>query len=151
MRRGSVLVLFFALMLSAGCSTTEEKVAGPATTKKVAGPAAAKEDMRKKFMPDAVVIYDLQEVDLDRDGRKEIVAIYMIDPHSTGVKVIKVDADQKENVIFKEVYKSSDVKFKMDRDSVMLVVKPQVKPRSGCAAVRGKLYRWDGSAFAMVK
>lgn len=116
-------------------------------------------------MPDAVVIYDLQEVDLDRDGIKEIVAVYMIDPYSTGVKVFRAEEGQKEKIIFKEVYKSSEVKFKIEKDSAMLVVRPDVKLRStgddtllvvkdkksACPAVKQKLYRWDGSAFVAVK
>lgn len=101
----------------------------------------------KKALSDVLVFRDLKEVDLDRDGAKEIVAIYTARSNESGVKVIKF-YDDKGKVIFERTFDTADIKFEMKNDVPILIV-DKTNQTAGCSTARRMIsvYRWDGKAF----
>ena len=98
-----VLILF----LLSGCATTSKE---------------PEPQVRKGVLDDVLVFRDLQQVDLDNDGKKEIVAIYATAVNSSGVKVIKFDKD-KGDVVFERVFNNPpNVKFMMEDNIPTLIV-----------------------------
>lgn len=103
---------------------------------------------RKGALDDVLVFSDLQQVDLDNDGIKDIVAIYAISADSSGVKVIKFH-NSKGDVIFERVFDTPNLKFAM-KDNVPVLIAEQKVEIAGCMNGRLKsIYRWDGKAFKL--
>ena len=126
------ILFVLMLFLSSGCVTTSK---------------APEPQARKSVLDDVLVFRDLQQVDLDNDGKKEIVAIYSTAVNSSGVKVIKFHND-KGDVVFERVFNNTpNVKFVMKDNIPSLVVEETGK-------IRGRklksIYRWDGKAFTLV-
>jgi len=120
-----VLILFFL----SGCAT------------------ATKPQAKKRFLDDVLVFRYLEQVDLDRDGVKEIIAIYATGNNSSGVKVIKFHND-KGDVVFQRIFNTPDVKLLMKKNIPTLIVEESVQVAAGCRGGRIKsVYRWDGKAF----
>jgi len=117
-------------------------LSGCATTSKAPEPQA-----RKGVLDDVLVFRDLEQVDLDNDGKKEIVAIYSTAVNSSGVKVIKFHND-KGDVVFERVFNNTpNVKFVMKDNIPSLVVEETGKIRGPKLK---NIYRWDGKAFTLV-
>ena len=103
---------------------------------------------RRGALEDVLVFRDLQQVDLDNDGIKDIVAIYAMSAYSSGVKVIKFH-NGKGDVIFERVFDTPTVKFAM-KDNVPVLITEQKVEIAGCMSGRFKsIYRWDGKAFKL--
>ena len=128
-----IKILFvLTLFLLSGCITTSK---------------APEPQVKKRVLDDVLVFRDLQQVDLDNDGKKEIVAIYAAAVNSSGVKVIKFDKD-KGDVVFERVFNNTpNVKFVMKDNIPSLVVEETGKIRR-CKLK--SIYRWDGKAFTLV-
>lgn len=102
---------------------------------------------KKRVMDDVLVFRVLEQIDLDKDGMKEIIAIYATDINSTGVKVIKFHNDGGD-VIFKRVFNTPNVEFAM-RSGIPTLIVQEKEQTTGCAWGGLKsTYRWDGKAFA---
>ena len=124
-----IKILFvLTLFLLSGCITTSK---------------APEPQVKKRVLDDVLVFRDLQQVDLDNDGKKEIVAIYATAVNSSGVKVIKFDKD-KGDVVFEHVFNSPNVKFVMKGNIPTLIVE-EIIPATGCKLKN--IYRWNGKAF----
>lgn len=103
---------------------------------------------RRRAMDDVLVFRDLQQIDLDNDGIKDIVAIYAVSSDSSGVKVIKFH-NSKGDVIFERVFDTPNVKFAM-KDNVPILITEQKVEIAGCMSGRLKsIYRWNGKAFEL--
>ncbi len=81
-------VLFVIIILLFGCSPVKKK---PVSLD------LAKKEVKKSLLDEVLVFKDLQQVDLDSDGKKEIIGVYSTPAiYTTGVIVIKIgDAGQK--------------------------------------------------------
>lgn len=129
--RGIKILFVLVLSLLSGCVTPS---------------SAPKTQAKKGVLDDVLTFRDLQQVDLDKDGIKEIVAIYATGINSSGVKVIKFHNDIGD-VIFGRIFNTTDVKFAMNDNVPTLIVERTVQAR-GCAGSRLKsIYHWDGKAF----
>ncbi len=125
-----IKILFvLMLFLLSGCITT---------------PKASEPQAKKRVLDDVLVFRDLQQVDLDNDGKKEIVAIYATVVNSNGVKVIKFD-NEKGEVVFERVFNSQNLKFVMNGNIPTLIVE-EIIPATGSKLK--SIYHWNGKAFA---
>ncbi len=124
-----LFIIIFLLGLGGGCSTTPPH----------------KKETKKGMMDDVLFFRDLQQVDLDKDGEKEIIAIYATGVNSSGVKVIKFDKDR-GNVIFERIFNTPNTKFEMKKG--IPVIKFEEIGRVAGRRVKGA-YCWDGKAFVL--
>lgn len=124
-----IKVLSVALFLLSGCLTTESRMAT------VSAPS-------KKVLDDVLVFRDLQEIDLDKDGEKEIVAIYVTNTYSSGVAVVKFDND-KGRVIFERTFNTPNIKFEIIKGIPTIILDEKAE----YSTLRRFKYFWDGEAF----
>ena len=124
-----LFIIIFLLGLAGGCSTTPPH----------------KKEAKKGFMDDVSSFLDLQEIDLDKDGTKEIIAIYATGVNSSGVKVIKFDKEG-GNIIFERIFNTPNTKFEMRKG--IPVIKFEETGQAAGRRVKGA-YRWDGKAFVL--
>lgn len=129
--RCGIKILFIILFLLGGCATTMH-------------PVKKKPSAKKELLADVVVFKDLQQIDLDKDGDREIVALYATGSNSTGVRVIKINKQKGKRIIFDQIFNTPDVKFKLKNDTPSIVVR-QPEYLAGCGLT--KIYHWDGRAF----
>lgn len=125
----NLFIIIFLLGLAGGCSTA----------------APHKKEAKKRFTDDVLFFVDLQEIDLDKDGTKEIIAIYATGVNSSGVKVIKFDKGR-GNIIFTRIFNTPNTKFEMRKG--IPVIKFEETGQAPGRRVKGA-YRWDGKAFVM--
>jgi len=124
-----IKILFvLTLFLLSGCITTSK---------------APEPQVKKRVLDDVLVFRDLQQVDLDNDGKKEIVAIYATAVNSSGVKVIKFDKD-KGDVLFERVFNSQNLKFVVEGNIPTLIVEETIQ---ATGSKLKSIYRWNGKAF----
>ena len=128
-----IKILFvLTLFLLSGCVTTSK---------------APKPQVKKSVLDDVLVFRDLQQVDLDNDGTKDIIAIYSTTLNSSGVKVIKFDKD-KGDVVFERVFNNPpNVKFMMEDNIPTLIVEETIQ---ATGRKLKSIYRWNGKAFTLV-
>lgn len=146
----AAIVLLPALFLSSGCVTGRIKkhhayVAAERYASGNKGNIFTK-TLRPRFTDDVLVFRDLQYIDLNNDGTKEIVAIYETASGSTGVKVIKMKGNDHGEVLFKHLFIGSKVKFEAKGGLALIVVE---ESGSGICRRLKKSYYWDGSAFSL--
>lgn len=127
---GLRILFVLVLALASGCVVTPQ------------------EQPAKRVLADVLVFRDLKEVDLDKDGAKEIIAIYATHSSASGVKVIKF-RNGKGEVIFERIFDTSDIKFEIKNGVPVLMVN-EAGEAAGCD-MRGvkSVYRWDGKAFVL--
>ncbi len=125
--RCGIKILFIILFLLAGCATTMHRP-----------------PVKKDVLADVKVFKDLQQIDLDNDGDKEIVALYVTDTNSTGIKVIKTNKEKGKHIVFERVFNTPNVKFRLKNGTPFLIVR-QPEHVGGCGLT--KVYHWDGMAF----
>lgn len=102
--------------------------------------------MRKfEVRGDVLSFIDLKEFDADKDGEKEIAAIYNAGLNLRGVKIIKINDQLGRNVIFSKVFNTNDLRLKVSHGLLSLMVKDQYS--SGCGL--NKFYIWDGKEFSL--
>ncbi len=104
---------------------------------------------KKSVLNDVYVFHDLAQVDLDKDGQKEIVAIYVAALNSSGVKVIKFHGE-KGDIIFEHVFDTPTLKFMMKGKTPTLMAEYK-GDGTGCSSRKRVFYRWEGSAFVPAK
>ena len=133
--RIKILVLF--VLILCGCSGTRfsEKSAKSQDSYLL--------NQKPKVTADVVKFIDLREVDMDNDGKKEIVAIYYAGLNLRGVKILKVDVQAEKNVIFTKVFNTNDLRFEERKGLLTLIAKDQ--DSAGCGL--NKFYVWDGTDF----
>jgi len=130
---GTEILFVLMLFLLSGCVT-------PPKLKPL------KPQARSSALDGVLVFRDLEQVDLDKDGKKEIVAIYTAGANSSGVKVIKFYGD-KGDVIFERIFNTPNVKFAIKDNNPCLIVEV-TEQATGCTTHRLKgVYRWDGKVF----
>jgi len=130
--RGIKILFVLTLFLLSGCITTSK---------------APEPQVKKRVLDDVLVFRDLQQVDLDNNGTKDIIAIYSTYVNSSGVKVIKFDKD-KGDVVFEHVFNNPpNVKFVMEGNIPTLIVEETI-PATGRKLK--SIYRWNGKAFMLV-
>jgi hypothetical protein len=130
-----LFIIIFLLGLGGGCSTVSKKASLP----------AIKQEPQKRIMDDVLFFRELQQIDLDKDGTKEIIAIYATGVNSSGVKVIKFDKDR-GNIIFKRIFNTPNTKFEMKKG--IPVIKFEEIGQVAGRRVKGA-YCWDGKAFIL--
>lgn len=122
-----------ALMLS-GCATERKSV----VSRKGAGKSSA-------ISEDVLVFRDLQQIDLDGDGKKEILAVYTTSSNSSGVKVIKINEREKGIMIFEKKFGlPPETEFKVIKETPAITVK-KTDPIS--KKTSKEIYVWAGKAF----
>lgn len=127
-------ILLVAMLFLSGCATAVN---------------VPKTQPKKGVLDDVLVFKDLQKVDLDNDGQKEMVAIYTTNKSNNlvGVKVVKFQKDRGE-IIFERIYNASKIEFTI-KDNIPTIIVEHAVQSSGCAS--GKIrsyYQWNGTAFA---
>jgi len=148
----AIAALLPALFLSAGCVTVRiKKYHAPLAKEKYAagnrGNVFTKAP-RPRFTDDVMVFSDLQYIDLNNDGTKEIVAIYKVKGGAIGVKVIKMKGNDYGEVVFKHIFSCLKVKFAVS-GGIPAILTEENYP--GTLRRLKKTYYWDGSAFSLKK
>ncbi len=151
--------ILFVVLLLAGCVTAKRKDALPITPKQkavikkgivekepIAKPSQVTPPIKKSITKDVQVFKDLQQIDLDGDGVKEIIAIYSkrINENLSGVKVIKISNDKVENIIFKKSFITPNIKFELRKGIPAIIVKEK-EYLFGLGL--NKIYLWNGKSF----
>ncbi|MCK9594163.1 MAG: hypothetical protein PHH68_00755 [Candidatus Omnitrophica bacterium] len=131
---------FFLLTaaLSSGCVTASKK----ADTLPAPGAAVPQPP---KVTQDVKVFRVLQQIDLDNDGKKEIVAIYDTNSNVCGVKVLK-DVDDQAQIIFEQVFVDPGVKFEVVSGTPKILF---CQPIQDTGYKMNRSYSWDGSTFVL--
>jgi hypothetical protein len=94
--------------------------------------------------------YNTQEYDLDCDGRKEAIVIYVRGTHHSGAKVLKFDGDKAE-IIFDESCSTSNVDFKIVRGVPTIVLEDSdYDPDYDTSKRHKRTYRWNDKSFVQV-
>lgn len=130
----SLAVFFFS-----GCATSPKKCTAKKNSAAHKGVSA-----KECFLTcDVLAFRDFIEADLDKDGVKEIVAVYYANNDSIGVKVIKAD-ESGHRIIFNKYYSCGDVSVAIDNGLPVISVK-----KSKCIISYPKTvkYRWSGESF----
>lgn len=108
-----------------------------------------KPQVKKGVLDGVLVFHHLEQIDLDNDGAKEIVAIYTTGINASGVKVIKFHNDTGD-VIFERIFATPDVKFAM-QGNMPTIITEETAQAAGCTRrVLKSIYRWDGKGFTFV-
>lgn len=142
-------ILFIVLLLT-GCTTVKRKATSTITPKQrkepIAEPPKVVPPRENKITKDVQVFKDLQQIDLDGDGVKEIIAIYSkrINENLSGVKVIKISNDKVENIIFQKSFITSNIKFELRKGIPAIIVKEK-EYLFGLGL--NKIYRWNGKSY----
>ena len=138
-RTGSLIFAFFFL---AGCASGRKVVRPERNAQKKTTVAAPPVHEKKKLFDDAIRFIDLEEVDLDKDGKKELVAIYVVGPELRGVKVVKFkDKDRKEGaVIFKRIFSGFEVRLE-ERNGIPTLIAENRDYQTGQSTKA--TYVWD--------
>ena len=150
-------ILFIVLLLT-GCTTAKRKAAVTITPKQgvvvkesmvgkksIAEPSKVVPPREYKITKDVQVFKDLQQIDLDGDGIKEIIAIYNSTVKNlTGVKVIEISNDKVKNIIFKKSFITPNVKFELRKGTPVIIVKEK-EYLFGLGV--NKIYCWNGKSF----
>lgn len=145
--KARVPIWFLMLFLLGGCVPAHKVVSLKAVSPEVVSPTmVTRQETMKKIMDDVLVFLDLQQIDLDKDGEKEIVAIYTTGVNSTGVKVIKFSRDI-GSIIFERIFSTPNTKFEVKKGIPTLIVYESNYVR-GFSRLR-KVYRWDGKSFKL--
>ncbi len=133
-------ILFMSILVLCGCSTIRflEK----------SDKAKVKDAVNQepKITDDILNFIDLKEIDLDNDGENEIAAIYNAGLNLRGVKVIKINSPAGRSVIFAKVFNTNDLRFKIRKGLLTLIVKD--RDSSGCGV--NKFYIWEGKKFCQM-
>jgi hypothetical protein len=132
--------LVTALFLS-GCVTAPKKIV---TTPVVVQPAAVVPPPHK-VTQDVKVFRALQQIDLDNDGSKEIVAIYDTTANICGVKVLK-DVDNQAQIIFEQVFDDPNVKFEVVKGTPKILF---CQPVQNTGYKVNRSYSWNGKTFTL--
>jgi len=132
-------ILFIALLLS-GCATVKRKAA-PTTE-----PPKAVPPRNIGITKDVRVFKDLQQVDLDGDGIKEIIAIYSkrANENLTGVKVIKIINDKVGDIVFKMTFYTPNIRFQSKKDTSCIIAQDKAEL---FGLLFNRIYCWDGKSF----
>jgi len=135
-------ILFIALLLS-GCVTVKRKAVPPATV--VESPKAVP-PRNIGITKDVRVFKDLQQVDLDGDGTKEIIAIYSkrANENLTGVKVIKIINDKVGDIVFKMTFYTPNIRFQSKKDTSCIIAQDKAEL---FGLLFNRIYCWDGKSF----
>ena len=151
--------IIFLLILLAGCLTAGKKpltlnlpekqvIVEPKRDTALKQNVLAKKKAKKEIMEDVLVFHDLQQVDLDRDGIKEIVAVYTAKSNLGGVKVIKIIDAKIENIISNQAFNTSNIKFRISKGNPFILVKEK-DYLFGLGL--NSVYQWDGKTFIYLR
>lgn len=129
-------VLFVVIILLFGCSTAKKK---PVIQD------VAKKEVKKTLLDELLVFKDLQQIDLDSDGIKEIIGVYSTPTiYTTGVVVIKIRGTGQKEILYKKIFNTPNVSLKIVRGLPNIIVVDK-DSNTGCGFSR--VYRWDGKNF----
>lgn len=128
-------VVILAAVLSGGCVSAPKKALAPE-------PAAPQ---LPQVTQDVKVFRALQQIDLDNDGSKEIVAIYDTNTNVCGVKVLK-DVNNQAVIIFEQVFDDPGVKFEVIKGVPKILF---YQPAGDNGAKSNRSYSWDGKTFVL--
>jgi hypothetical protein len=147
------------VLLLTGCITAKRKAA-PAITptekvvvkkgivgkESIAEPSQVGSPRKKWITGDVQVFKDLQEIDLDGDGVKEIIAIYSkrINENLSGVKVIKIINDNVGDVVFKRTFYTPNIKFQSKNGTSCIIAKEKA---DFWGLLFNKIYCWNGKSY----
>jgi hypothetical protein len=126
-------VLMIIVLFSLGCSTLKNKTSS--------NPQACK----KQVTDDVVVFLDLRQIDVDNDGEKDILALYLTRNNLNGVKIIKTDNKGDGHVIFKQLFFTNNAAIKINNGIPMIIIKERFSIPFWFALK--KTYRWNGEGF----
>ncbi len=132
-------MVFLAVFFFSGCATSPRKCSA-----KKSSTVHKKVSTKECFLTcDVVAFRDFIEADLDKDGVKEIIAVYYANNDSVGVKVIKAD-ESGHRVIFNKYYSCGDVSVTVENGLPVISIK-----KSKCIVSYPKTikYRWKGESF----
>ncbi len=103
--------------------------------------------LKPRIVDGVLVFLDLQQIDLDNDGKKEIVGIYNAGLNLRGVKVIKENSQTDNKVIFSKVFNTNNLRIKIKKGVLTLIMKD--RDSAGCGLT--KFYHWDGKEFIFAR
>lgn len=101
---------------------------------------------RPKITDDIIIFNDLKQIDLDNDGKKDIIALYANNQDSKGVKVIKIKNGQSA-VIFNRIFGPKQIKLEVQNHTPVIIIKEGYSIFSHPK----EIYRWNGKTFILEK
>jgi hypothetical protein len=129
-------------------AVSKKKLPGSAITdffaKKDQPASAAKKPTQRNITGDVAVFNDIQQVDLDGDGEKELVAVFSTSINSSGVKVIKIGKKGNGIIIFKHIFPTPNTKLIVKNNECIIIAEDFDLDKEYLVK---KIYRWDGNTF----
>ena len=164
-----ITILFLTLLLLDGCSTAKKKpvalsipvkqevalsmpvkqeVVKPEKRMGANKGILVKKEIKKKITGDVLVFRDLEQIDLNHDGTKAIVAVYTTKSNLGAVKVIKIIDEKTGEIIFKQTFNTTNIKFRMSKGKSLILVKEK-DYLFGWGM--NSVYQWDGKNFIFIR
>lgn len=110
---------------------------------------AQKKAIKKIVDEDLGIDPHTTEVDLNKDGQKEVIVIYGRFPHHSNVEVIKFDGD-KTNILFEEASNTPNIIFKIIKKIPTLIIEQSdYTPCYETGKIHKEIYQWDGKTFKL--
>jgi hypothetical protein len=153
-----IIAFPLTLFLLGGCATASRKAASTGTTGQITSAKKAtaftmsepqRQHKKCAITDDVLAFLDLQQVDLDKDGTEEIVAVYISGTSSTGVKVIKI-SDDRASIIYERIFDTPGV-FDTPKASIAIsqgaptITFDDIDKNTGRKSKT--ILRWDGKCF----
>lgn len=138
-------IVFCALiLLLSGCAVKQKKELSPLYPPEHPREFVDTMLSDKKITGDIVFFKDIQQVNLDKDGEKEILAVFAGRANTSGVKVIKPSLGEEKGVIFEQVFPTPNTRIVIKDDEYAIIAEDF---DIGQERVVKKTYRWNGKAF----
>ncbi len=145
---GMQLLLLFFL---SGCVTVKKEALPPvnmvkpdaAAQKMAPSGGLSRKELDNKLTDDVISFTDLQQIDLNKDGKNEIVALYIAKGDLSGVKVISADDGKCGNVLFRRIFDTKNAKLEI-KDGIPVVMFEEFGPSGRLSK---KTLVWDGVTF----
>ena len=110
-----------------------------------------KESIRKIITEEDPTLFNIERIDLDRNGVNEVIFTYVSGAHSSGAKVVRFNGNELQ-IIFQHGSTTSNTEFEVINNIPMLIFEESDYTPDYNSGKRFKeIYRWNGEIFANVK
>jgi hypothetical protein len=106
-------------------------------------------DVRRSMENEGISVFDIEYIDLNRDGSQEAVVVYRWGAHGSGVRVIGWE-HQAPRVLFERISSFPGARF-LRIEGMPTIVFHEVARRADYLreGAYSLIYRWDGSSFVL--
>jgi len=127
--------------MSAGCLTPERK--GPHVPDHP--PELVNAILSQKEVTGDVVIFkDIRQLDIDKDGEKEIITVFAGKARTSGVKVIKPSLGEENSVIYEQLFATPNTQIVIKEGACTIIAEDFDLDKE---SVVKKSYHWNGKTF----